>query len=139
MGCMPGLAKVVCGIIAMLRFPGVVRGTTTPLTPCKPRRVTMPISYPSEQGTLLTSFLISRQAVAYQTCGDTYCPGVSTPKTRSLVDLSNLPHRSKSYSNHKIEPHHGHLTSRQMEDQHSQHSPQVKLNIIKMERHVRHS
>jgi hypothetical protein len=36
MGCMPGLAKVVRGTIAMLRFPGVVRGTTAPLAPCGP-------------------------------------------------------------------------------------------------------
>jgi hypothetical protein len=36
-----------------------------------------------------------------------------------------------------IESHHGNLTSRQMEDQHFQHSTQVKLNIIKMERLVR--
>jgi hypothetical protein len=37
MGRMPGLAKVVCGTIAMLRFPRVVRGTTAPLAPCEPR------------------------------------------------------------------------------------------------------
>jgi hypothetical protein len=49
----------------------------------------------------------------------------------------NLPHHSKSCSNHNIETHHGHLTSRQMEDQHSQHSTQAKLNIIKMERLLR--
>jgi hypothetical protein len=48
----------------------------------------------------------------------------------------NLPHHSKPSLNHRIEPHHGHLTSRQMEDQHSQHSTQSELNIIKMERHV---
>jgi hypothetical protein len=36
MGCMPGLAKVVRGTIAMLRFPSVVRGTTAPLAPCGP-------------------------------------------------------------------------------------------------------
>jgi hypothetical protein len=46
----------------------------------------------------------------------------------------NLPHHSKPCSNHSIESHHGHLTSRRMEDQ---HSTQVKLNIIKMERLVR--
>jgi hypothetical protein len=43
-------------------------------------------------------------------------------------------HHSKPCSNHSIEHHRGHLTSWQMEDQHSQHSTQVKLNIIKMER-----
>jgi hypothetical protein len=49
---------------------------------------------------------------------------------------SNHLHHSKPCSNHNIEPHHGHLTSRRMEDQHSQCSTQVKLNIIKMERLV---
>jgi hypothetical protein len=43
MGRMPGLAKVVCGTKAVLRFPGVVRGTTTPLAPCGPERMTMPL------------------------------------------------------------------------------------------------
>jgi hypothetical protein len=50
---------------------------------------------------------------------------------------SNRLHHYKSCSNHNIEPHHNHLTSRQIKDQHSQHSAQVKLNIIKMERLVR--
>jgi hypothetical protein len=44
MGRMPGLAKVVHDTIAMLRFPGVVCGTTTPLAPCGPERMTMPLS-----------------------------------------------------------------------------------------------
>jgi hypothetical protein len=39
---MPGLAKIVRGTIAMLRFSGVVRGTTAPLAPCGPERMTMP-------------------------------------------------------------------------------------------------
>jgi hypothetical protein len=43
MGRMSGLAKVVCGTIAMLRFLKVVRGTTTPLAPCGPERMTMPL------------------------------------------------------------------------------------------------
>jgi hypothetical protein len=59
MGHMPGLAKVVRGTIAMLRIPGVVRGTTVPLAPCEPRRVTTPISHSSEQGILPTASLIS--------------------------------------------------------------------------------
>jgi hypothetical protein len=91
---MPGLAKVVCGTIAMLRFPGVVRGTTTPLAPCEPRRVTTPISQSSKQGTLPTESLISKQAVSYCTCGGTYCPEVSTPKTRSLANLSMTNYKS---------------------------------------------
>jgi hypothetical protein len=48
MGHMSGLAKVVRGTIAMLRFPGVVHGTTTPLSPCEPRQVTTRISHSSE-------------------------------------------------------------------------------------------
>jgi hypothetical protein len=88
MSRMPGLAKVVCGTIPMLRFAGVVYGTTTPLAPCEPRWVTMPISHSYEQGTLPTSSSISKQVVPYRTCGDTCCLGVSTPKTRSLADLS---------------------------------------------------
>jgi hypothetical protein len=67
-------------------------GITTPLAPIEPRRVTMLISHSSEQGTLLTTSLISKQAVPYQTHGGTYCPGVSTPMTRSLADLSMTNH-----------------------------------------------
>jgi hypothetical protein len=89
---MPGLDKVVCGTIAMLRFPEVVRGTTTPLAPCEPRRVTTQISHSFEQGTLPTTSLISKQAVPYRTCDDTCCPGVSTPETRSLADSSMTKH-----------------------------------------------
>jgi hypothetical protein len=49
MGRMPDLAKVVRGTIAMLRFPKIVRGTTTPLTSCGPERMTMPLStHPSK-------------------------------------------------------------------------------------------
>jgi hypothetical protein len=47
MGHMPGLAKVVCGTIAMLRFLRVVRGTMAPLAPCEPMRVATPISHSS--------------------------------------------------------------------------------------------
>jgi hypothetical protein len=43
MGRMSGLAKVVCSSIAMLRFLGVVRGTTTPLAPCGLERMAMPL------------------------------------------------------------------------------------------------
>jgi hypothetical protein len=86
MGRMPGLAKVVCGTIVMIRFPGVVHGTIAPLAPCESRRVTMPISHSSEQDTLPTSSLINKQVVPYRTHGGTCCPGMSTPKTWSLAD-----------------------------------------------------
>jgi hypothetical protein len=65
------------------------------------------------------AYLISKQAVPYRTRGDTYCPGVSTPKIWSLADssmtnhitwrnptVSTIPtllkpqHRSSPWSNH---------------------------------------
>jgi hypothetical protein len=52
MGHMPSFAKVVHGIIAMLRFPGVVHSTTAPLASCEPRGLTTPIFHSFEQGTL---------------------------------------------------------------------------------------
>jgi hypothetical protein len=93
MGHMPGLAKVVRGTIAMLRFHRVVHGTMAPLAPCEPKRVTTSIPHSSKQGTLPTASLISKQAVPYWICGGTCCPAVSTPKTRSLADLSFTNHK----------------------------------------------
>jgi hypothetical protein len=93
MGCMLGLAKVVRGTIATLRFPGVVHNTTAPIAPCEPWWVTTPISHSSEQGTLHTSSLISKRAVPYRTHGDTCCLGESTPKTQSLADSSMTNHK----------------------------------------------
>jgi hypothetical protein len=92
MGRMPSLAKIVCGTIAMLRFPGVVCGTMAPLAPCEPMRVTMPIFHSFKQGTLPTTSLISKQVIPYQIRGDTYCPGVST-QSRSLADSSMTNHK----------------------------------------------
>jgi hypothetical protein len=68
------------------------RGTTTPLAPCEHGRVTTPIFYSSEQGTLPTTFLISKQVIPYRTCGGICYPGVSTPITRSLIDSSMTNH-----------------------------------------------
>jgi hypothetical protein len=120
-------------------------GTTTPLAPCEPRRVTVPISHSSKQGTLPTASLISGQAIPYRTWQYLLSWGVYSydsilsrfehDKQGYLTD-SNCLHHSKPCSNHSTEPHHNHLTSRQMEDQHYQHPTQVKLNIIKMERLV---
>jgi hypothetical protein len=67
---------------------------------------------------------------------DLVLSGFEHDKPHHLTDSNHL-HHSKPCSNHCIKSHHGHLTSRQMEDQHSQHSTQVKLNVIKMERLVR--
>jgi hypothetical protein len=94
MGRMPDLSKVVHGTIAMLRFPGVVRGTVAPLAPCEPRRVTTLIFHSSEQDTLPIASIISKQAVLYRACDGTCYPGVSTPKTRSLADSRMTNHKS---------------------------------------------
>jgi hypothetical protein len=66
--------------------------TTAPLAPYEPRRVTTPISHSSEQGTLPTASLISKQGIPYWTCGGTCCLGVSTPMTQSLADSSMTNH-----------------------------------------------
>jgi hypothetical protein len=66
--------------------------TTTPLALCEPRRVTTPISHSSEQGTLPIASVISKQVVPYWARDSTYCPGVSTPKTRYLANLSMTNH-----------------------------------------------
>jgi hypothetical protein len=44
--------------------------------------------YTAKQDSQPTAFLISKQAISYQTRGSTCGPVVSTPKTRSLADLS---------------------------------------------------
>jgi hypothetical protein len=48
----------------------------------------------SKQDSQHVAVLISKQAVSYRTCGDTCCPGVSTPKTRCLAYLSITNHIS---------------------------------------------
>jgi hypothetical protein len=74
----------------MINYAG--SGTTTPLAPCGPRRVTRPISHSTEQGTLPTASLISKQAIPYRTHGGTCCPRVSTRMTQSLADSSITIH-----------------------------------------------
>jgi hypothetical protein len=71
----------------------------------------MPIlTQPSKK--LPIAFLISKQAVPYQTHGGTCCPRGSTPKIWSLADSSitchdgiNHLHHSNRCSNHNIDPH----------------------------------
>jgi hypothetical protein len=46
----------------------------------------------TEQNSQPTASLISKQVVPYQTRGTTYCPRVSTPRTRSLADSSMTNH-----------------------------------------------
>jgi hypothetical protein len=47
----------------------------------------------TKSDTLSKVFLISKQAVPYQTLGDTCCPRLSTPKNMSLVDSSKSNHK----------------------------------------------
>jgi hypothetical protein len=46
----------------------------------------------TEHDTQPIAYLISKQAVPYQTCGGTCCLGGSTPKIRSLADLRMTSH-----------------------------------------------
>jgi hypothetical protein len=73
----------------------------------------------TEHDTQPIAYLISKQVIPYRTRGGTYCPGVSTPKIRSLAEssptshitwqnptVSTIPtllipqHRSSPWSNH---------------------------------------
>jgi hypothetical protein len=101
----------------------------------------------TEHDTQPIVFLISKQAIPYQTRGGTCCPRVSTPKIQSLADsrmtnhitwrrptVSTIPtllepqHRSSPRSNH---------TS--MDGRPSLTKTQSKLSITKDEKVVRHS
>jgi hypothetical protein len=54
----------------------------------------------TEHDTLLVAYLIRKQAISYWTCGGTCCPGGgSTPKIRSLADLSMTSHITWRNSN----------------------------------------
>jgi hypothetical protein len=46
----------------------------------------------TEHDTQPTAYLISMQAIPYRNRGGTCCPGVSTPKIRSLADSSMTSH-----------------------------------------------
>jgi hypothetical protein len=121
--------------------------TTTPLASCEPRRVTTPISRSSEQGTLPTASLTSKQVIPYWTRGGTYCPRVSTPMTRSLADSSMRNHITSWIPTVSTIPNLAQTTASNLTTVTSHHNgwktitlntPQVKLNIIKMERLARH-
>jgi hypothetical protein len=92
------------------------------------------IPHSIEKVTLPIAFLISRQAVPYQTRGDT-CPGGSTPKIRSLADSSttchddiNHLHYSSRCSNHIIDPH---TANSHLNGWKTTTLSQAKLNITK--------
>jgi hypothetical protein len=138
MSRMPSFAKVSQGS----------HSTTAPLAPCEPGWVTTPISHSSKQGTLPIVPQISRQAIQYRTRGCTLCPGMSTPKTQSLSDWSMTNHitwRNPTVTTIPtlLKPWHWSLprSPHIMTDGRPKLSTitQAKLNIIKMERLVRHS
>jgi hypothetical protein len=58
-----------------------------PLAPCGLIGIAIPVPR-FRQDKLTRAFLISQQVIPYRTRGDTCCPGVSTPKIRSLADSS---------------------------------------------------
>jgi hypothetical protein len=93
----------------------------------------------TEHDTQPTSYLISKQVVPYRTRGGTYYPGVSTPKIRSLADLSMTNHitqRNPAVSTiptllkpqHRFSPWSNHIL---MYERPSLTKTQAKLNITK--------
>jgi hypothetical protein len=64
-----------------------------PLAPCGLVGIAIPVPC-FRQDILTRAFLISQQVIPYRTHGDTCCPGVSTPKIRSLADSSMTSHIS---------------------------------------------
>jgi hypothetical protein len=83
--------------LAVLRFPA----QTSPLAPCgfgssqsmSQRLITKYGAIPTQPSmTQPIVFLISKQAIPYRTHGGTCCPGVSTPKIRSIADSSMTNH-----------------------------------------------
>jgi hypothetical protein len=65
--------------------------TQGPLAPCGSDHI-LHFPHTAEQDSQPTISLIGKQDVPYRTRGGTYCPRVSTPKTRSLADLSMTIH-----------------------------------------------
>jgi hypothetical protein len=102
----------------------------------------------AEQDSQHTTSLISKQVVPYQTRGSTCCLVVSTPMIRSLADSSMANHIT--WRNPTVSTIPTLLKPRHRSSLRSRHSSQdgrpnvstitqAKLNIIKMERFVRHS
>jgi hypothetical protein len=99
-------------------------------------RISVPLF---QQDKLTRVFLVSQQAITYRTRDDTYCPGVSTPKIRSLADssmtihitwwiptISIIPNLLKSH--HRSSPRSNHISVDGRPN--TLIKTQVKLNII---------
>jgi hypothetical protein len=93
----------------------------------------------TEHDTQPIVFLISKQTIPYRTCGGICCPGVSTPKIRSLADSSMTNHITWSKptvstiptllkSQHRSSPRLNHIS---IDGRPSLTKTQAKLNITK--------
>jgi hypothetical protein len=73
----------------LLRFPqlGTTEYPQTPLAPCSLIGIAIPVPL-FQQDKLIRAFLISQQAIPYQTRGGPCCPRVPTPRNESLAVLS---------------------------------------------------
>jgi hypothetical protein len=102
----------------------------------------------TEQDSQPTASLISKQVVPYQTHGDTCSPGVSTPKTQFLADSSMTNHNTWRHPTVSTISNLAQTTASNLTtvthitmDGRPKLSTitQAKLNIIKMEKLVRHT
>jgi hypothetical protein len=101
------------------------------------------LPHTTEQDSQPIASLISKQAVSYRTCGGTCCPGVSTPKTRSLAYSSMTNHNTRQNPTVSTIPTHAQTTVSNLTTVTSHHDGwktntlntqhKSKLNIIKME------
>jgi hypothetical protein len=93
----------------------------------------------TEHDTQPITYIISKQVISYWTRGGTCCPGVSTPKIRSLADLSMTDHFTRCIlaistiqtllkPKHRSSPRSNHIST---DERPSLTKTQAKLNIIK--------
>jgi hypothetical protein len=115
------------------------RGTTAPLAPCEPGGVTTPNSHSSDQGTLPTTSLTSRQAVPYWTHGSTCCFGylllwlspyqISARQTTSPDEFEpSPPFQTLLKPQHQTSPRSNHISTDWRPN--TLTKTQAKLNII---------
>jgi hypothetical protein len=95
--CYKGLLRVrhltLLGYSQYSSIAKVSHRNAPPLAPCRFQEVvTVPLRS-TKSDTLPEAFLISKQAVPYQTHGGTCCPVGLTPKNRPLADSSKTNHK----------------------------------------------
>jgi hypothetical protein len=98
------------------------------------------LPHTTERDSQPTTSLISNQAIPCRARGDTCCPVVSTPQTRSLADLSITNHNTWRNPAVSTIPTHAQTTALNLTTVTSRHvgwktntQQKLKLNIIKME------